>query len=323
MPGTYKGRQGLPLGIDQLFFKGDPLIPGQNRFPGSDEPVPISDDRRHMGDFIPARFTGSGSPAQILKGLPEKGFNIVGLEAPGIGPLHIFPDLSNFPGIHGIVGQGALFKQVPDLLPVQDLVHDRIQVGHDLGLFAVADGLDQQIPQGLALELQFSQDIKYLSAKGVPGLFQFIQKSAVDIAFPGLLGHDIPQVTHFGLADAVDSAEALFKAVGIPGQVIVDHQMGALEVDAFSCRIRGQQNLDLRVVPEGFLDLEALFPANAPMNGDHRRFPAQKGGDSGVKVIQGIFMFSENNQFLLDRGFMGRNGTGPIGLDLFRYAGVS
>lgn len=32
----------------------------------------------------------------------------------------------------------------------------------------------------------------------------------------------------------MDAAEALFDLVGIPRQVVIDHQMPALEVDAFA-----------------------------------------------------------------------------------------
>ena len=33
------------------------------------------------------------------------------------------------------------------------------------------------------------------------------------------------------LADAVDAAEALFQPVRVPGQVVVDHQVGALQMN--------------------------------------------------------------------------------------------
>ena len=51
----------------------------------------------------------------------------------------------------------------------------------------------------------------------------------VNLALTGLLRHQIPQVADFGLADAIDAAEALLDPVGIPGQVVIDHQVGALQ----------------------------------------------------------------------------------------------
>ena len=53
-----------------------------------------------------------------------------------------------------------------------------------------------------------------------------------------------------GLADTVDAAEPLFEPVGIPGQIVVDHQMRALKVDAFAGRIRCEQHLYIGIVPE-------------------------------------------------------------------------
>ena len=46
------------------------------------------------------------------------------------------------------------------------------------------------------------------------------------------------------LADAVDAAEPLFEAVRVPRQVVVDHQVGVLEVDAFAGGVGGDQHAD-------------------------------------------------------------------------------
>ena len=46
-------------------------------------------------------------------------------------------------------------------------------------------------------------------------------------------------MAYLGLADAVDAAEALLNPVGVPWQVVVDHQVGALKVDPLARGIRG------------------------------------------------------------------------------------
>ena len=69
-----------------------------------------------------------------------------------------------------------------------------------------------------------------------------------------------------GLADAVDAAEALFQAVGVPGQVVVDHQVGALEVDAFAGGVGGDQDLDFLVLRERFLGLAPVLAADAAVD---------------------------------------------------------
>jgi hypothetical protein len=74
----------------------------------------------------------------------------------------------------------------------------------------------------------------------------------------------------FGLADAMDTAEALLEPVRVPGKIVVHHQVGALEIDALPRSVGRQQNLDLGIVPEGFLRIEAFFPAHAAMNDDEQ-----------------------------------------------------
>ena len=78
-----------------------------------------------------------------------------------------------------------------------------------------------------------------------------------------------------GLSDAMDAAEPLLDAVGVPGQVVVDHQVGALEVDPLPRGVGREQDLDLRVVQERRLRLCALFPAHAAVD-QHDGFVASK-----------------------------------------------
>ena len=56
--------------------------------------------------------------------------------------------------------------------------------------------------------------------------------------------------------------------VRVPGQVIVDHQVGALEVDALARRVGRQQDLDVLVLGEGFLGLAPLLAAHPAVDRD-------------------------------------------------------
>ena len=96
--------------------------------------------------------------------------------------------------------------------------------------------------------------------------FSFSSSVAVDVAFAGFLGDQVPEVADLGLADAVDAAEALLEAVGVPRQVVVDHQVGALEVDALARGVGGEQHLHLRVVRERLLRLHPLLAAHAAVD---------------------------------------------------------
>lgn len=54
----------------------------------------------------------------------------------------------------------------------------------------------------------------------------------------------------FRLADTVDAPESLFNPIGIPRKVVIHHEMGPLQIDTLSGRIRSQQHLDFGIVFE-------------------------------------------------------------------------
>jgi hypothetical protein len=176
----------------------------------------------------------------MLEGFQEKGFNVVRLESSGFSPLHFLADALHAADIHGVACKGTLFDQIlkPDL--IKSTAHYLSKPGLDLWLFTVSNGLNQQVAQRLAFELKFSEDVKNLPSKRLARLLQLIEECAIDIALSGLLCHQVPQVTHFGLTNAVDTTETLFDPVWIPGKIVVDHEVGTLQVDPFSSGIRGQ-----------------------------------------------------------------------------------
>src|SRR5690606_12865904 len=85
-------------------------------------------------------------------------------------------------------------------------------------------------------------------------------------ALAGLVGHQVPQVTDFALTDAVDATEALLQPVGIPRQVVVDHQVCVLEVDALTRCVGCQQDLDVLVLAELLLDTTTLVAVGSAMD---------------------------------------------------------
>ena len=111
-----------------------------------------------------------------------------------------------------------------------------------------------------------------------------------------------------GLADAVDAAEALLEAVGVPGQVVVDHQVGALEVDALAGGVGGQQDLHLGIVPEGFLRLHALLAAHAAVDRHDGLRAAEERRDAALQVVQRVAVLGEDDQLLARRG----SAMGPV-----------
>ena len=72
---------------------------------------------------------------------------------------------------------------------IEARIEHRGEARPDLGLLAVADGLDQQLAQGLAFELEPAEHVEDLAAERLARLLELFQQLAVDVAFAGFLCH--------------------------------------------------------------------------------------------------------------------------------------
>ena len=99
-----------------------------------------------------------------------------------------------------------------------------------------------------------------------------------------------------GLADAVDAPEALLDAVRVPGQVVVDHQVGALQVDALPRGVGGHQHEGVLVLREVLLRLAALLAADAAVDGDHGLRPAEHDADLVDQVVERVAVLGEDDE---------------------------
>src|SRR5690606_32952647 len=98
-------------------------------------------------------------------------------------------------------------------------------------------------------------------------------------------GHEVPQAADLALADAVDTSEALLDSVGVPREVVVDHQMCGLKVQPFAGGVGGDQDVAARVVGELGADLPTSLSRGAAVDGAHSiRVAAQQGGDAACEV---------------------------------------
>ena len=81
-----------------------------------------------------------------------------------------------------------------------------------------------------------------------------------------------------GLSDAMDAAEPLFDPVGVPGQVVVDHQMrAALKVHAFAGGVVGDHDPHDRIAVEGGDGGAARLARDAAMDDDDGRRRRRRG----------------------------------------------
>ena len=116
-------------------------------------------------------------------------------------------------------------------------------------------------------------------------------------------------MTHLSLTDAVDSPEALFETIRVPWQIIINHQVCALEVDTFAGGIGGQQHLHLGIVLEGFLNFQAFFAADTAVDDDDGFLATEQGSDALFQVIQRVAVLGEDHKLLVWRTVRRRNGS--------------
>ena len=183
--------------------------------------------------------------------------------------------------------------------PVPDpRVDDAIQFGLHLGAVPVPYGLDQQVAQGPFLEgVIVTEHVEQVSVVRHRHLFDLREQPCENIAFAGVLGHHVPQVTDLALTDAVDTSKALLYPVRIPRQVVVDHQVGALQVEPLPRGVRGEQHHRVGVVGEFLTRRHSFLAAGAAVDPDHRVGAAELGADSLIQVVEGVPVLGEDDDF--------------------------
>ncbi len=72
--------------------------------------------------------------------------------------------------------------------------------------------------------------------------------------------------------------------------------MSALQVDPLAGGVGRDQNQDLLIVDESFLDLPPLVTRHPPVNRHDRVLPAQQRTKLAGKVIEGVAVLTEHDQ---------------------------
>ena len=131
----------------------------------------------------------------------------------------------------------------------------------------VEDGIAQQFIQARARQ-HLADDVKdAIGAECLTHLVEFLEKAVEDLALAGIAGDEIPDVHLVVLPVAVDASHPLLQAVGIPGDVVVDHQRAELQVDALTRGLGRHHNL--RPVAEGVFGLDAGVHIQRTVDGHH------------------------------------------------------
>src|SRR5260370_23551175 len=110
------------------------------------------------------------------------------------------------------------------------------------------------------------------------------------------------------LPDAMDSAKALLYAIWIPGKIVIDHEIGILEVDTFASGVSRQQNPDHSVISKQFLNRAPFIAMNSPMNNDYGFFAPQEITYLAFEIMQSIPVLCENDQLPLVTASVSHDG---------------
>lgn len=120
---------------------------------------------------------------------------------------------------------------------------------------------------------------------------EFFSQATKEFALDCVGGTEIEHPNVGGLAYAMDAPHPLFEPNWVPGQVVVDHQVTELKVDALPRGLGG--DADLRLGPEPVLDLLASGGRVTAMDGAYRKTPVH---EVAFEVSEGVAVLSEDEE---------------------------
>ena len=98
-------------------------------------------------------------------------------------------------------------------------------------------------------------------------------------------------MAYLNLPNTVDSPETLLQSVRVPGQIVIDHEVGVLQVHTFTGCIGGHQYLHVGICTETLLNVTAVKTFDVAVNGYHCVWIPQKALDAGLQIIEGVSIF--------------------------------
>ena len=206
-----------------------------------DETVTFADRRRNVCYLEAARLARMNGPAQRFKGFHEERSDEIRLEPSRFGLLHFLLHREQPLGAHRFLSEGIALKNLAKTTLIEGVVDALSESQSNFRLVAVSDRLEKQVLKARLLE-DLAEDIEDAAFERFALYFDLFQQAMIDITLARFLSHEIPKMTHLLLTDAVDTAKPLFEAIGIPRQVVVDHQVCVLKVHAFTCGVGGDED---------------------------------------------------------------------------------
>ena len=122
-----------------------------------------------------------------------------------------------------------------------------------------------------------------------------------------VLKHEVDCPYRLGLADTVHTADPLFQPHRVPGDVVIDNDMGELQVQALTTRVGGNQH-SVRFA-EGVLGLLAFLHVHGAVQGDDRDPP---GLQKLFQHLLGGYEFGEDQRLQVRLVFLGLQFVDPL-----------
>src|SRR5262249_53366337 len=137
--------------------------------------------------------------------------------------------------------------------------------------------------------------------QGVTDFLELIKQTLQHAPLDGIGSHKIEDQTIALLAIAVNTTHTLLKPIRIPGNVIVEQDMAALQVNPFTSRLSGHQDLN-SAISELLLSEQPctwIITGAWPHAAMDRADAEAPGLQTGYQIIERVLEFGEEQQPLL------------------------
>ena len=294
MAGREEVGVGRPLDLGAVLVESDARVAFEQRRAATGLSAAIPHRQRHPVDLVPAGLALGQPSTQLREGGVEEGVDVVGLDASQRGLVHLPPDAVDV-GVADGVGREHRIRDGGAHPCGHVGLDDLVEPGPHVGTVAVADGVQQELPE-LAAGEHLAEHVVDLPVEGLAHLLDLLEQPQVHLGLAGVVGHEVPHVADLGLPYAVHPSEALLYAVRVPRQVVVHHQVSLLEVDALARRVGGHQHQDVRILGEPVLHRPALVSPGAARNVHDGAVAAEERPQPVDQVVESIAVLCEHDQ---------------------------
>jgi hypothetical protein len=142
---------------------------------------------------------------------------------------------------------------------------------------------------------ELSENVVDLPAERRPRFLELLEQALVHLTLARIRGDEVPEVAYLGLSDTMNAPEALLDFVGVPREIVVDHQVGApLEVHPLASGIVRDQESDRRVRVEGAMAARLASRASPPYRNNRTRL-ARSRADLRNEVVESVLGLGEDH----------------------------